>query len=165
MPHDSTKEPVAQILNLLYSTFQPSANSSESSLCEPSTEGAKVTHPNPNCGDKATSEQLRDRLAACRWTWKYIQNNGEKPSISRKPSGPREELAQCITNVQRITLIFMSQKDPIVRFEILLSIEILCHSLAKIIDEIFGESIKIQVSVDLYPTHFEKSMVDRNWCP
>jgi hypothetical protein len=73
------------------------------------------------------------------------------------------DLAKCISRAQRALCVMMDQLDPVVSFDIIVSIDILCHTLARIIEILLEE--KIELRSPSFMRQFEKIMVARNWCP
>lgn len=77
--------------------------------------------------------------------------------------GKTENLTKNIKRAQSVLRILMEEQNPHVRIDISVSIDILCHTLSKIISVITGEYIMLQ-SPD-YADRFLEIMRARNWCP
>jgi hypothetical protein len=82
--------------------------------------------------NKISLSVLRQRIDACR----HITNDGNVSESWPSPAPGRVEFAECVARAQKAVRVIIAQHDPIVRFEIVLSIDILCHTLAKIIQVI-----------------------------
>jgi hypothetical protein len=112
-------------------------------------------------GDKASLGILWERLIICRncannFTWR--QN---RPG----PTAGRIEFAKCVARVQRAIRIIMAQQNPILRFEIVVSIDILCHTLVDIIGVFLDEHIEVDAPSQDVTDNFQTAMIARNWCP
>ena len=74
-----------------------------------------------------------------------------------------DQFAAVLRVAQGALLDIMSQLDPVVRLDIVVSINILCHSLARIIKVTLRETIQLRSPSFL--GQFERIMIARNWCP
>ena len=74
-------------------------------------------------------------------------------------------MARCLQCVRDITRIVLSQNRPILRFEIAVSIDILCETLRHLVDVLWSQLIYLAPSSQFYTDKFERKMLSRNWCP
>jgi hypothetical protein len=80
-----------------------------------------------------------------------------------RPTGGRINLAESIDSAQRVLRAIAERCSSLVRFEIVLSVDILCDSTARIVKARFGEDIELRPSRSF--DRFEATMIARNWCP
>ena len=110
-------------------------------------------------GEKVPLHVLRDRISACR----FILKDGEQGDCLPSLAPGRLKLAACIARAQKRIQSIIVQRDPVVRFEITFSIELLCYTLIKIIEVFLGEHIERHLPV--FEQNFITAMMTRNWCP
>lgn len=103
---------------------------------------------------------LHERIIGSR-AFMSVLNGGFLPEGLSKVKGVK--LAESISRTQSTLRVIMDQFDPVVRFDIVVSIDILCHTLAKIIRETRGENLELRSPS--FMRQFEKIMIARNWCP
>ncbi len=59
----------------------------------------------------------------------------------------------------------MDQSEPVVRSDIAICIDILCHTLAEIILELLETDADIELRSPDFSEHVRNIMISRNWCP
>jgi hypothetical protein len=92
----------------------------------------------------------------------------EHPAFNKYPVQSLSRLSNCINEVWRVLDAILSQDYPIIRFEIALSIEILCLSLGRAIERIMGEKIRLETSGsydNFFSSALEARMTSEKWCP
>lgn len=90
-----------------------------------------------------------------------IENNTRNASKQRVRS--QSKLARCLKEVREIMIRILSHETPILRFEVALSINILCSSLESVIQGL-GEKADIQTHSRFYTKAFSDRLKARNWC-
>ncbi|MCJ1411140.1 hypothetical protein MMC19_005228 [Ptychographa xylographoides] len=79
--------------------------------------------------------------------------------------GPSQSrVASCLRRVRRIVNALLSYRNPVLRIEIALSIDILCASLADAADSIFIESTGLEINSPFYQHTLGDRMRRNNWC-
>jgi len=161
LPYEPSKDAVGQIIEFWTPKIQQTPLSPERM-----TEGLKIlsnihnnTTDQDNNGKKVPLGILLDRIIACRALMSRFLPVQEHSG----PTGGRVKLAETIAHAQEAIGVIMMQHDPIVRFEIILSIDILCHTIAKITEVLLDERIPLRSPGFL--ENFEAAMKARNWCP
>lgn len=100
---------------------------------------------------------------------RILQSSALFSTLSKTPRPPpqlhpnRKKLAESIARVQGVLRVIMEQSDPILRFDVIVSIDVLCHTLANIIEVLLDEPINLHSPT--FVQSFEKIMCARNWCP
>jgi hypothetical protein len=74
-------------------------------------------------------------------------------------------MARCLQRVRDITRIVLSQNSPILRFEIAVSIDLLCSTIHYLINELWSQLIHLEPRSPFYKNRFERKMLSQNWCP
>jgi hypothetical protein len=74
-------------------------------------------------------------------------------------------IARCLQRVRHITSIVLSQTRPILRFEIAVSIDILCSTLRYLVKELWMQRFILEDSSFFYTNMFKRKMLSGNWCP
>jgi hypothetical protein len=115
--------------------------------------GEDATYQDEN-GITVPLAALRQRIIGCH----VILSNGQQPE--RRLNAERVKLAETIARTQSALRVIMDQYDLVVRFDIIMSIDILCHTLANIIDVISEEPINL--NSPNFTEKFEEIMCARN---
>lgn len=85
------------------------------------------------------------------------------PQGLKKPTGRRLKLAEALESGLRVLRAIERWSSPLLRYEIILSVDILCDSIARIMRDRFGEYIASRSATSSQT--FEDVMIARNWCP
>jgi hypothetical protein len=74
-------------------------------------------------------------------------------------------ITRSLQRVRDMTRIVLDQIRPILRFEIVMSIDILCSTLRHLVEELWSQPIHLRPSSRFYTIEFQGKMLSQNWCP
>jgi hypothetical protein len=161
LPYEPSKTAVVQIVEFWTSKIQQNPLTAERV-----TEGLTILSNIDNNsadqevnGKKVPLDILIERIIACR----VLMSQFLPTPDHNGPTGGRVKLAETIARAQEAIGVIMMQHDPVIRFDIILSIDILCHTVAKVAGVILNERIPLRSPGFL--ENFEAAMKARNWCP
>lgn len=169
LPYNPSEEAVHQIINFWRRKMEQGLPSGDILMARAAEQlnkphGKDAIYQDEN-GIAVPLNTLQQRILGCR-ALNAILSKGQQPERQqpeRQLNAKRLKFAESIARAQSALRIFMGQYDPVVRFDIIVSIDILCHTLAKIIDVILNETIKL--SSPNFKKQFEEIMFAHNWCP
>jgi len=159
--YEPSAEPVTQIIDFWLPKVQHSPPMTEERMARAAETLANIRLATDETGDAVPLDILRQRVVACR---AVLDGIGANPFPRREgPSPARATLAESMARAHKALRLIMSQGKPTVRLDIVLSIDILCHTIAKIINVFLDETILLRSP--RFTEKFEEIMIARNWCP
>lgn len=75
-------------------------------------------------------------------------------------------LSRCLLKTAGLTRKIIFRDKPVLRFEIALSISILCETIQHLIEQVWGNWIELErTGTMFFENKFRDDMISKNWCP
>jgi hypothetical protein len=112
-------------------------------------------------------ERIKESSSAMLFAeWRRVKSEGSTfGQVRRKYAQATAGFARCLKRVRNITRIVLDESRPILRFEIALSIDILCSTLHHLVNTLWSQFIDMEARPLFYTNKFKRKMLSRNWCP